>query len=104
MMFLPAYNLRKSCNNELNYYITSDDSLSCNYNCFRYGNEHPHFFIGSLEDAVKEVVISLEDPYKVSLVNLYHIALVIRCVVRWKTLTDKNKYLVNQSSKYIGKF
>ena len=33
----------------------------------RYGKEHPHFFVGSLENAMKEVVSNIEDPDQVSI-------------------------------------
>ena len=35
---------------------------------FRYGEKHPHFYIGSLENAMKEVVSNIKDPDQVSMV------------------------------------
>ena len=43
----------------------------CVYVCvciLRYDKKHPHFYIGSLENAMKEVVSNIKDPDQVSMV------------------------------------
>jgi hypothetical protein len=39
----------------------------------RYGKKHPHFYVGSLENAMEEVISNMEDPDQVSMIiTLYY--------------------------------
>ena len=68
MLFVHIGHWKICCNHGLHVYVYFVCLCVC---VLRYGKEHPHFFIGSLESAMKEVVSSVEDPDQVSMVLLF---------------------------------